>query len=745
MATWTQDLGWSVIGLSDTATDKEKALSQWSQNVVNYFKNAIPGQYTTTRDNMPTEDLNQLVTSGVISQQEADKYIQDAKDSFRNYYSQTLVQPWDSTLGYSKPGETFDSTYYAKRYPDAVKAWDDAVAKDDLDVIGRYTKDSFLQQDYTQRHLSGEPDLRASAETPLTKSATYQETLTDADYQKYRDQILGLASPGQPTTQLETQFQTAVESQNAQKQQVFGALREDVLKQTVEQIKKATVKQENLSLFNQLLPEYSEVTNINADLANSVIADLQAGGISPFKISGKEATTSLEEKFSKLTGIPSSNSVIYNWQKWFDDTLSKRYQGGFTLKDPTDPNKEYTLDADFAKSFINEYLKPRFDTSRSMDEFKSYLDVKQGEENIFQTQNVFQSQQTMDTLRTLADTRAKAYLDGVKNQAALNFDSDFYFNPTGNEERSDEYAKQTETVNKDWEAAKNGDAYWKEKAYQYGVDVNNKDQFARLHYELKGSDAGYDAAKDVITLKNASDYISDKIIPAIVSAQIDLNDTQFLKLVTPEEFTTALFKGVEPTDIEKLKEIASEFGLKQDTVSLDDLKTYIADSVRTGAAADIRDGIKYLNEQKVQPTQKELGITYIQRPEDVQKETKGIGETYLYNTFKKAGYQGTEDEFYTDFMPDVDRQEQTSLTQAGKGPTPLSSLGITTTSSTPFSGMDTLSQYASLLSTDDTQTDSSTDWTNVYSKLGTGTSSSQQTKSKTGQDVLSDFTSLFSF
>jgi len=38
--------------------------------------------------------------------------------------------------------------------------------------------------------------------------------------------------------------------------------------------------------------------------------------------------------------------------------------------------------------------------------------------------------------------------------------------------------------------------------------------------------------------------------------------------------------------------------------------------VRTNQAQDIRESIKYLNEKKLKPTQKRLGVTYIERPED---------------------------------------------------------------------------------------------------------------------------------
>ena len=48
----------------------------------------------------------------------------------------------------------------------------------------------------------------------------------------------------------------------------------------------------------------------------------------------------------------------------------------------------YQLEQDFKKNFIDNYVKPRFDESKSMDEFISYIDTidKETEQNIFQTQ-----------------------------------------------------------------------------------------------------------------------------------------------------------------------------------------------------------------------------------------------------------------------------------------------------------------------------------------------------------------------
>jgi hypothetical protein len=368
------------------------------------------------------------------------------------------------------------------------------------------------------------------------------------------------------------------------------------------------------------------------------------------------------------------------------------------------------------------------------------MDVTQKEENIFQTQSA------LDSLRTLADVRAKAYLDGVQGKAALNFNPEFYFNPGENEQRADAYAKQAAEVSGDWEAAKKGDPFWAAEAYRYGIDLNDKAQFAKLHYEVKGAKQGFDAARDVITLKDAQEYIDKSIIPAVAAKEIALGDTAFLKFVTPEEFADKLIEGVSPSENkEEWLKLLEQFGLKDTGQSVDELKNYIVDALRTGAAKDIRESIKYLNEKKKTPSQEELGVSYIERPED-KKTTTSPNETQLYKVFKDAGYQGSEDEFYTNFMPDVDRSEQVALTKAGAG------------SGYNFKGLDTSDPFASLMSLGSLFEEPSKTTTPTTTTATSKTSSSKSSyfklfedetedealnKSKTGQQILGEFTSLF--
>jgi len=219
----------------------------------------------------------------------------------------------------------------------------------------------------------------------------------------------------------------------------------------------------------------------------------------------------LEKQLGGITGI-SNNSSVYNWQKWFNDTLLDRYETleeitgklsadiegldpilddakwnsfktkidaategteeyakllednnlalglskerALEIKDPNnwkallekydlstdltkdealdifkDSSKEiqriYTIEDDFREKFIDEYIKPRFDQSKSMDEFISYLDTLDEDE-----QNVFQTQDALQELKNVANAYSVAKLQSIQNMDDSTFDADFYFDPT---------------------------------------------------------------------------------------------------------------------------------------------------------------------------------------------------------------------------------------------------------------------------------------------------------------------------
>jgi hypothetical protein len=270
------------------------------------------------------------------------------------------------------------------------------------------------------------------------------------------DQIVRLnynANAGYGITELEDAIGEAVGEKATVDVKRFGALTQDVLKQTIDEMKKAKAREQEISMFKGF-GAFGEIVDINKELSNSILGDSGVGGILSFTGGGK-AQESLEKSLTGITGV-NTNNTVYNWQKWFDETLKTKYDDNLELGYTTEEAKEQVrIEAGFAKEFVDKYLIPRFDESRSMDEFVEYLDVRQSEQNPFQTQDI------LNAAKLVADLRAQKYLDDVKATPGRYFDSNFYFSPTGDKAREDAYAEQASTVAADWEAAKNGDEYWK--------------------------------------------------------------------------------------------------------------------------------------------------------------------------------------------------------------------------------------------------------------------------------------------
>ena len=538
------------------------------------------------------------------------------------------------------------------------------------------------------------------------------------------------ANAGYGITELEDALGEAVGEKATVDVKRFGALTQDVLKQTIDEMKKAKVREQNMSMFKGF-GAFGEIVDINKELSNSILGDSGVGGVLSFTGGGK-AQESLEKSLTKITGV-NTNNTVYNWQKWFDETLKTKYDENLELGYTTDEAKEQVkIEAGFAKEFVDKYLIPRFDESRSMDEFVEYLDVRQSEQNPFQTQDI------MNAAKLVADVRAQKYLDDIKATPGRYFDSNFYFSPTGDKAREDSYADQASTVAADWEAAKKGDEYWKAQAYRFGVNIEDKDAFARMHFEVKGQGRGYDPADDILNTSKVSDYIYTQILPALKDEALK-SGSVFGQFITPDEFADEMLQGLDPNDKKTWDEVLKRYGLEDFKGDITELKEYVKETLRTGSAQEIRENIKYLNEKRQKPTQEKLGITYIERPEDYKDE--GVkGETELYKTFQSAGFKGTEDEFYNDFFPDMDRSEQVLLTKSGKNES-LKTTGLDF--SDPFASLGTIEGF---FDTDkpEVTTDKPEPKTNSYFRIAMGEDEEEPlTKSKSGSAILGEFTSMF--
>lgn len=744
----------------DPSTGKLKLANQkfFSQPAWDKFNNLIKQFEATNGGN-----YKQLLEQGVSGLDDvARKNLLDNNGikAIETYYLQNKIgEPWDAErYGAQPPIGGFDANYYAEQVPQAVSTWDNAVKGiaisgggstlrfSDLDITGRYTYETYLQQHYTNTgRYSG---IRGNPAVEPKEAAQYEERLTDAELQVYRDQVLGLDPTGTSIdwddtkrSLLEVSAEGAIQARDAQAQQVFGALAQDVLKQASAKLIEQKRKESNLDFYRGL-PGFDEVFSINQSLADSILGDTGVGGILSITQDSEKTKEGLEESLSKITGIPSSNATIYNWQKWFDETLTQRYEQMTEIASPEDAQQMLEVEKEFAQNFIENYLNPRFNESKSMDEFISYIDVKEGEENIFQTQTA------LSALKDVANVRAKVFYDQIKSATGGGFDPDFYFDPTvdKNEIKANIYQQQKDQVEKDWEEAKLrgdqvkvGEYTWDEWAYYYGLNINDKNDFARLHYQIKGMGQGFDPAEDIVTLDDAKAYINNVVLPAIQETNLEIGDTPFLQFTTPEEFADELLEGISPEENNpEWEKVLKMYGLDP-AASFEEVRQYIIDAVRTNQAKDIRESIKYLNEKKQRPTQSKLGVTYIERPEDYKTITPE-DETPLYQAFKNAGYSGTEEEFYKDFMPDASLEEQKLLAKSLGGNLELKKLST----GDPFEALSTISSFfpelEDVVQEEDTTQDSSK---SSYFRLFEDDETDASEKSDAAKSYISEFTGLF--
>tara|TARA_A100001201_G_scaffold630_10_gene1666 strand:- start:2116 stop:4953 length:2838 start_codon:yes stop_codon:yes gene_type:complete len=760
-----------------------------------------PGEYVTRRN----------VLRNALENAPEGLNTEDLENEFKEFYRDQKLKNWTGK-GAKPPYGKFDADYYGKTYKNVADAWDNAVRDDNIDITEGYgNANSYYLWHYTTRGKAdgnrGNP-----AEVTAQANAYVEQKPTDQEIQQLRDRQLGVDLDTSSERLLEVPYIAAewekakngdtywkqlakdnyldieepdefaalfrLSNRDEDKEVVFannlnsdldygiseledainqaagekaivdvkkfGSLAQDTLKLAIDEVKKAKQKEQMLDLYSGF-GGFNEIINVNDTLKDSLLGDLSMGGMLPL---GDKFEESLEKGIEKVTGI--NNNVAYNWQEWFDETLSKRYQENLELGlTPEEADQKIQIEADFAKSYINDYLIPRFDESRSMDEFVEYIDVRQEEQNPFQTQDL------LNALSMTANERAKAYINTIQGATDRFFDTEFYFNPTGSKGREEEYAAQSERVNSDWARAQKNlnslvdpndkdSTTWAQEVYRFGLNPKAetfKDDFAKMHFQIIGQGKGYDAAKDILTSANVTDYIYNEILPELEDEALETG-TVFGQFIKPREFADEILEGLDPNVPEDWEKVLEDLGMEDFEGSLDELKEYIAETLQTGSATDIRRSIKYLNEKREKPTQKNLGITYIEREEDEAPE-KVKAETQLYDTFVNAGYTGTEDEFYERFMPDVNREDMALLTSAAKGKGFSLDFGDY---SDPFSSFASIQSFFP-----DEDGDQQEDDEEEKSDSDSGLFDlsldldSPSTKSKSAQSLLGEFTAGFKF
>jgi hypothetical protein len=593
----------------------------------------------------------------------------------------------------------------------------------------------------------------------LSASANYSEGITDADKQYYRDLLIQLNKDDKNIT-------TVSQAASERYQQQFGALSQKVLASTVKEIQKQQKKEYEFNLIKGM-PGLSEIFGMGESLTNSLLGDSGLGGYLSMMGGGssEDIKKGLQSSLGLGTGVGSQNSTSYNWQKWFDEKLTEEARQGSEglSKEELEEQKK------FAEDYINTYLRPRFDFSKSMGEFKSYLstDISSPE---FQKE-VINQQAVQDAYKNIAEKRNEEFLTQLLGRNPSGFDSNFYFSPGGNEDKQASYSVQKGKVQQDWEAAKAGKQTngidWKKQALAYGVDIKNKDQFAKLHYELYGKNNNFDGAKDAISKEVVANYIKDVLVPALKEADVDMKTNAFKNYVSPQEFADGILSdltgnrswdqymsdvlGVKPptplssdaTDEQKQQysEALASYEERKKSITeqvgedpLAGLRDDILSFYYEQGEGNIREQIEKMKKDNIVPTQKNLGITYIERETD--KATEKTQGTALYEIFKKSGYEGDEDTFYNEMFPDVSKEDQQLMTDVLSGKPLTEMFDI----SDPFSfDPDAIFGKMSFFEEKDKETPKETD---SYFTLDKGIGIGQTTKKS--QDVYSDFGSSFS-
>lgn len=434
--------------------------------------------------------------------------------------------------------------------------------------------------------------------TPTESTAlAFESGLTDAEKQYYKSQLFDASPEINDASVIDVNIETLVNQENQNK---FNYLVQDVLAKTVRELNKNRAKENNIKYLSNL-QSFDEVINFTSNLSNSLLADTGIGGYLAMSGQNKVAKN-LEKGVKSMLG--QGDSMSYNWQKWFDTELADKYANLKEISNPKDAKQIYNIDKNFAKQFVENYLKPRFDNSKSMSEFISYMDVKEGEQNILQTQTL------SNKLKQLAEGKTDEFLSQLTSK------------PT------------------------------------------NTDLYA---------------------------YVVNDLNPYLSSIRAEYGEETFLQFMTPDQLSDQLIKSIDPLKTpEAWNKTLKQYGIDGTDKSIDEVKNLIRQATRTAPAENIRESIQELNKKKITPTQKNLGVDYIQRPTDVSSVNKGK-ETSLYSLFKTSGYGGTEDEFYKNFMPDADDTDKELISGILKKDN--SKIGFNIDTSDPFAAISSLESF----------------------------------------------------
>ena len=216
-----QDLANQYNTTNSDFNTKNSAINTWSSATKTKLASAQKGSYAKTLSSLDTDTLNNLVDKGLMTQEETNRYLQTAADTFQSYYDTNKITKFnpkvtclkepcgDSTYDPPAGGLAgFDPTIYAQTNEgkEDLTRWQEAqnVATiggrtyPDLDIVSTYGQNTWLQWNYAVKRGKKTTDGKwiVASQTQKAKAAEdyKEEAVTDAQYQQYRDSVMGLSA-----------------------------------------------------------------------------------------------------------------------------------------------------------------------------------------------------------------------------------------------------------------------------------------------------------------------------------------------------------------------------------------------------------------------------------------------------------------------------------------------------------------------------------------------------------------------
>ena len=134
-------------------------------------------------------------------------------------------------------------------------------------------------------------------------------------------------------------FTASVQASEKTQIEKFGQMRQNILRDTIDQLKIAKQQENNIAFFKSSSVG-QEFVALTQDIKGSLLGDLGVGGISPLGSSQQNFNKRLDVGLGDVFGT--KNGLIYNWENWFNNEIEKKYAGGIDIP--------------------NDYVAPRFRT-----------------------------------------------------------------------------------------------------------------------------------------------------------------------------------------------------------------------------------------------------------------------------------------------------------------------------------------------------------------------------------------------